>query len=113
MRAPDLELLWWEGCPSTERALTELREALSDVGLDQADVRTREIETDDQASQAGFRGSPTILVDGVDIAGASPTTTSGSAAVSIAAATAASARPRTPKICATRYGEPPEARRSH
>jgi predicted Zn-dependent protease len=69
MRAPDLELLWWEGCPSTERALTELREALSDVGLDQADVRIIEIETDDQASEAGFRGSPTILVDGVDIAG--------------------------------------------
>jgi predicted Zn-dependent protease len=72
MRAPDLELLWWEGCPSTERALAELREALSDVGLDQADVRITEIETDDQASQAGFRGSPTILVDGVDIAGANP-----------------------------------------
>ena len=72
MRAPDLELLWWEGCPSTERALTELREAISDVGLDQAEIRTREIETDDEASQAGFRGSPTILIDGVDIAGASP-----------------------------------------
>ena len=70
MRAPDLELLWWEGCPSTERALAELREALSDVGLDQADVRITEIETHEQASEAGFRGSPTILVDGVDIAGA-------------------------------------------
>ena len=69
MRAPDLELLWWEGCPSTERALAELREALTDVGLDQADVRLTEIETDDQASQASFRGSPTILVD---IAGATP-----------------------------------------
>jgi len=71
MRAPDLELLWWEGCPSTERALTELREALSDVGLDRTEIRTREIETDDEAGEAGFRGSPTILVDGVDIAGAS------------------------------------------
>ena len=72
MRAPDLELLWWEGCPSTERALTELRDAISDVGLDQAEIRTREIGTDDEASQAAFRGSPTILIDGVDIGGASP-----------------------------------------
>jgi hypothetical protein len=72
MRAPVLELLWWEGCPSTDRALAELREALSDVGLDQAEVRLSEIETDDQAGEVGFRGSPTILIDGVDIAGASP-----------------------------------------
>jgi hypothetical protein len=71
MRAPDLELLWWEGCPSTERALSELREALRDVGLDEAEVRTREIETDAEAGDAGFRGSPTILIDGVDVAGAS------------------------------------------
>ena len=71
MRAPDLELLWWEGCPSTERALAELREALRDVGLGEAEVRTREIETDAEAESAGFRGSPTILIDGVDAGGAS------------------------------------------
>jgi predicted Zn-dependent protease len=71
MRAPNLELLWWEGCPSTERALAELHEAMQDVGLDDADVRVREIETDADASAASFRGSPTILIDGVDVAGAS------------------------------------------
>jgi predicted Zn-dependent protease len=70
MRAPDLELLWWEGCPSTERALAELREALGDVGLGDAEVRTREIETDIDAEHTGFRGSPTILIDGIDVAGA-------------------------------------------
>jgi glutaredoxin len=66
---PDLELLWWEGCPSTERALTELREALADVGLGDAEIRSREIDTDAEAEQAGFRGSPTILIDGEDFAG--------------------------------------------
>ena len=30
MSVVDLELRWWEGCPSTERALTELRSALID-----------------------------------------------------------------------------------
>jgi predicted Zn-dependent protease len=51
--------------------MSELREALRDVGLSEAEVRTREIENDAEADQAGFRGSPTILIDGVDVAGAS------------------------------------------
>ena len=66
----DLELLWWEGCPSTERALAELRDALADVGLGDAEIRMREIDTDAEDEQAGFRGSPTILIDGEDFAGA-------------------------------------------
>jgi hypothetical protein len=66
----DLELLWWEGCPSTERAMAELLEALADVGLGDVEIRTREIDSDAKAEQAGFRGSPTILIDGRDFAGA-------------------------------------------
>jgi hypothetical protein len=72
MRAPEIELLWWEGCPSTERALDELRSALRDVGLGDDDVRSREIKTDADAHGTGFLGSPTILIDGEDVAGASP-----------------------------------------
>ncbi len=68
MSIPELELLWWEGCPSTERALAELREALEDVGLGDAEIRIREIDSDATAEQAGFRGSPTILIDGEDFA---------------------------------------------
>ena len=69
MRAPRhlVELLWWEGCPSTERALSELREALDDVGLGGEDVRMREIRSDDEAAAARFTGSPTILIDGVEL----------------------------------------------
>jgi hypothetical protein len=70
MRAPVLELLWWEGCPSTERALTELCAALAELGLHGAEVVTREIHTDDEAQAARFPGSPTILIDGVDALGA-------------------------------------------
>lgn len=72
MRTPDVELLWWEGCPSTERALTELRDALRDVGLEDAEVRMREIVTDEDAAEARFLGSPTILIDGADLVGAAP-----------------------------------------
>jgi glutaredoxin len=71
MRFPEIELLWWQGCPSTERALSELREALRETGLEAADVTVHEIETDEDAATVGFRGSPTILIDGSDVAGAS------------------------------------------
>ena len=66
MRVPEVELLWWEGCPSTSRALAELRTALRDVGLGSADVRLREIVTEDDALELAFGGSPTILIDGAD-----------------------------------------------
>lgn len=67
MRAPNVELLWWEGCPSTERALAAVRDALADLGMADVEVRTREIETDDDAQEAAFVGSPTILIDGHDL----------------------------------------------
>jgi hypothetical protein len=62
-----VELLWWEGCPSTERAIEAVREALTELGLDEAHLRVREIQTDEAAQDAGFVGSPTILIDGEDI----------------------------------------------
>ena len=63
----NVELLWWEGCPSTERALEAVRVALSELGLSGVEVHTREIETGVDAQAAGFVGSPTILIDGEDI----------------------------------------------
>jgi hypothetical protein len=66
VRTPAVELLWWEGCPSTDRALDELRAALCDVGLANVDVRMREITTDEDALEMQFAGSPTILIDGAD-----------------------------------------------
>ncbi|MBV9943421.1 MAG: hypothetical protein JO262_14955 [Solirubrobacterales bacterium] len=67
MREPDVELLWWEGCPSTEPAAAAVREALAELGLPNASVRMREVVTDDDAREAGFVGSPTILIDGEDL----------------------------------------------
>lgn len=64
---PEVELLWWEGCPSTEHARELLHAALNAVGLDSAEIRMVEVQTDAQAQSLGFRGSPTILIDGVDL----------------------------------------------
>ena len=68
MHVPDMEVLWWAGCPSTERALNELRAALEDAGISGADIRMTEISTEDEAQARAFAGSPTILVDGKDVA---------------------------------------------
>jgi glutaredoxin len=65
--APRLELLWWDGCPSTDRALTELQVAAAELGLENSEIDLREIRTEEEAAAAGFIGSPTILVDGIDV----------------------------------------------
>jgi hypothetical protein len=65
--APVIELLWWEGCPSTPDALADLRAALADAGLDPDAVTVREIVGDDQAARERFSGSPTIRIDGADV----------------------------------------------
>lgn len=63
---PRVELLWWEGCPSTDQALSDLSAALSELGLAD-EVRMREIRSEDEAEAAAFTGSPTILIDGVEL----------------------------------------------
>jgi hypothetical protein len=62
------ELLWWEGCPSYPRALEELKEILREEGLDPDAVEMREVESDEQAERERFPGSPTIRIDGQDVA---------------------------------------------
>jgi hypothetical protein len=67
LRLPTVELLWWEGCPSTDEALAMLREEMRGVGLDAAAIQVREISTDADAEREEFVGSPTIRVDGRDV----------------------------------------------
>lgn len=63
-----IELLWWEGCPSWEQALAELREEMAAAGIDPQSVVVREIRSDEDAERARFAGSPTIRVGGRDVA---------------------------------------------
>ena len=65
--ATKVELYWWEGCPSWHDALTLVRDAMSDAGLDPDQLEVVRIETEDDAEREGFIGSPTIRVDGHDV----------------------------------------------
>jgi hypothetical protein len=65
---PRVEFLWWRECPSWERALEDLRKAMGESGLDPEAIAFIEIESEADASREGFVGSPTIRVDGSDVA---------------------------------------------
>jgi hypothetical protein len=64
----EIELLWWDGCPSTQKALATVREVLADEGLDPDAVVMREVGTDEDAQRERFVGSPTIRVGGAEVA---------------------------------------------
>jgi hypothetical protein len=66
VRRPEIQLLWWRGCPSWERALEMLRAQVEAAGLDPGSIEVTEIETDLDAERTEFPGSPTIRIDGSD-----------------------------------------------
>jgi hypothetical protein len=67
MPHPQIELLWWEGCPSWKQTLDDLRAVVADVGLDPDRIVVREIDDWPAAEEERFAGSPTIRIDGVDV----------------------------------------------
>jgi hypothetical protein len=67
MTQPQVELLFWDGCPSHPQALEELRATMVEVGLDPDQVLVREVDTDRLADRERFVGSPTIRIDGIDV----------------------------------------------
>lgn len=58
-----IDLLYFEGCPNWQTADQRLRELAAERGFE---LRHRLVATPEEARAAGFRGSPTILVDGRD-----------------------------------------------
>jgi len=62
----DIELLYWDGCPSHPEALELLEGVLAERGID-AEVRVTHVATDAEAQRRRFPGSPTIRIDGRDV----------------------------------------------
>jgi hypothetical protein len=61
-----IELLYWDGCPSYPEAKAMLEEVLASRGID-VPIQMRHVRTDDEAEALRFPGSPTIRVDGRDV----------------------------------------------
>lgn len=56
-------LLYFDGCPNWQIADERLRGLRSELDFM---LEHRKVETPEEAERAGFRGSPTVLVDGTD-----------------------------------------------
>ena len=67
LTAASVELLYWDGCPSHPEALRLLRGLLHELGRDDVVVRLARVETDEQARELRFPGSPTLRVNGTDL----------------------------------------------
>ena len=62
----NVTFLYYEDCPSHEVALDRLQAIMSEAGV-LAELEIIKVETDEQAQQLHFIGSPTIRIDGQDI----------------------------------------------
>lgn len=56
-------VLYFDGCPNWRTADARLRALADECGLT---IDRRAIDTPEEAERVGFRGSPTILVEGRD-----------------------------------------------
>ena len=65
-----IQLLYFEGCPNVDASRAAIREALA-TEQGTADVQEIDVEAPNAPAWARGWGSPTILIDGVDVAGQS------------------------------------------
>ena len=61
-----VSFLYYEDCPSYDLALERLRDVMDEEGIP-GEVEVVKVETEEQARELRFVGSPTIRVDGQEI----------------------------------------------
>jgi hypothetical protein len=62
----NVEILYFDGCPTYRTAEKTLEEVLTEQGIE-AQVELVAVNTDEEAGRLRFPGSPTITVDGLDL----------------------------------------------
>ncbi|WP_438853776.1 hypothetical protein [Agromyces sp. M3QZ16-3] len=65
-----VQVLHIDDCGNWRDAAALARSVLDEFGRPDVPVESVLIETEEQAARTGFAGSPTVLVDGADVAGA-------------------------------------------
>lgn len=61
-----VEILYFDGCPNHSETVERVHRVVSELGID-AEIVGVEVSTADDAERLRFLGSPSVLVDGVDI----------------------------------------------
>jgi hypothetical protein len=64
--AMQIDILYFEGCPHHAPSVARVKQIAADMGLT-VPVAEIQITTPEEAQQRRFLGSPTVLVNGVDI----------------------------------------------
>ena len=62
----EIEILYFDGCPTYKIAERALREVIAEEGMD-AEIKLVVVNSDEEAQRVHFAGSPTIRVDGEDL----------------------------------------------
>ena len=62
-----IEIQHFEGCPNSPVLSERVREAIKD--FEEIEFKEVLVETNEKAAEVGFRGSPTLLINGKDIEG--------------------------------------------
>jgi hypothetical protein len=65
--SPTVEVLYFEGCPNHEHAVALVKQALAAEQI-AAPIQLIRVETDAEAQRYGFYGSPSIRINGADVA---------------------------------------------
>jgi hypothetical protein len=65
--AMNVEILFFDGCPSFETLVPRLRGLVAEYGVDPDDITLRPVETLEAAEAARFLGSPSVRVNGRDV----------------------------------------------
>ena len=63
---PDVAVLVVSDCPHQAGAERLMRDALVAAGLGEVDIRTTVVDTEQQAAELNFAGSPSFRIDGHD-----------------------------------------------
>jgi hypothetical protein len=59
----EIAFQYFDGCPNWQITHERLKQAIEGLGVK---VVMQLVETPEEAAEVGFRGSPTVLIDGVD-----------------------------------------------
>jgi hypothetical protein len=63
-----VEIQYFEGCPNSDVMIENVKEAIKQINT-QIEFETILLDTPEKAEKYKFRGSPTVLINGIDLEG--------------------------------------------
>jgi len=62
-----IEFQFFEGCPNSKNSLDNLLEVTRELNINDDEISIIQVPDRESAEKNNFQGSPTILIDGIDI----------------------------------------------